>query len=66
MNSKEKRVVKVIMEYDDGDKIFIEGDDVQIWKNALNDAVFNDQIHGGNLKDILNSIVWSRLGDSLI
>lgn len=61
MNDKDKRVVKVVMEYNDGEKIFIEGDDVEIWKNALNDAVFIDQIHGGNLKDILNSIVWARL-----
>lgn len=61
MGNKEKRVIRIIMEYDNGEKIFIEGDDAKKWNEALNDAIFVDRLHGGNIQNILKSILWEKL-----
>lgn len=58
--SEERKLTKVIMEYDNGDIEYIEGDDVEKWQKALNNALFLDHIHRGHTQDILKDIVWRR------
>lgn len=58
--SEERKLTKVIMEYDNGDIEYIEGDDVEKWQKALNNALFIDYTHRGHTQDILKDIVWRR------
>lgn len=57
----ERKLLKVIMEYDNGDKEYIEGDDVEKWQKALNGAIVLDFTHRGHAQDILKDIVWRRV-----
>lgn len=57
MNNKRK-LTKVTMEYDNGDKEYIEGDDAENWNNALNGAIVLDFTHGGRLQKVLKNVTW--------
>ncbi len=57
----ERKLLKVIMEYDNGDKEYIEGNDVEKWQKALNDAIVLDFTHRGHAQDVLKDIVWRRV-----
>lgn len=57
----ERKLLKVIMEYDNGDKEYIEGNDVEKWQNALNGAIVLDFTHRGHAQDVLKDIVWRRV-----
>lgn len=59
--SEERKLIKVIMEYDNGDKEYIEGDDVEKWQKALNGAILLDFTHGKHAQDILKDIIWRRV-----
>ena len=58
---EERKLIKVIMEYDNGNKEYIEGDDVEKWQKALNSAIFLDYTHRGRAQDILKGITWRRV-----
>lgn len=57
----ERKLLKVVMEYDNGDKEYIEGNDVEKWQKALNDAIVLDFTHRGHAQGILKDIVWRRV-----
>ena len=57
----ERKLTKVIMEYDNGDKEYIEGNDVEKWQNALNGAIVLDFTHRGHAQDVLKDIVWRKV-----
>lgn len=57
----ERKLTKVVMEYDNGDKEYIEGNDVEKWQKALNDAIVLDFTHGRYAQNILKNIVWRRV-----
>lgn len=59
----EKKLVKVTMEYDDGSKEYIDGDDVGKWQGALNSAVAIDSTKEGGAQDILKKVTWKKLSD---
>jgi len=58
-----KKIIKVIMEYDDGSKEYIEGDDVEKWQKALNSALVLDFTHEGGSQDILKTVTWKKLSE---
>ena len=58
---KERKLTKVTMEYDNGDKEYIEGDDAEKWQRALNGAIVLDFTHRGHTQDILKDIIWRRI-----
>ena len=41
---EERQLIKVIMEYDNGEKEYIEGNDTTKWQNALNGACLTSSI----------------------
>lgn len=55
-----RKLTKVIMEYDNGEKEYIEGDDVEKWQEALNGAIVIDFTHGGHAQNVLKDIVWRK------
>lgn len=57
----ERKLSKVVMEYDNGDKEYIEGNDVEKWQNALNNAIILDFAHGRHAQNILKDIVWRKV-----
>jgi len=57
----ERKLTKVIMEYNNGDKEYIEGNDVEKWQNALNGAIVLDFTHRGHAQDILKDITWRKI-----
>lgn len=56
-----RKLIKVVMEYDNGDREYIEGNETIKWLDALNSAVMLDFIHGGRAQNILKDIVWKKL-----
>ncbi len=58
---EEDKLIKVIMIYEDGHFEYIEGDDVEKWKNALNSALILDLTHGGGAQEILKDIIWKKV-----
>lgn len=56
-----KRIIKVIMEYSDGSKEYIDGDDVEKWQRALNSALIFDFTHTGHAQDLLKLVTWKKL-----
>lgn len=61
MTNKERNLIKVIMEYDNGDREYIDGDDVKRWQSAVNGAIILDYTHGAHAQEALNSVVWKKL-----
>lgn len=57
------KLIKVIMEYDDGSKEYIEGNDVEKWQKALNSALVLDFTHEGGSRDILKTVTWKKLSE---
>lgn len=56
--------IKVIMQYDDGDNRYIEGDDVEKWLNALDSAIMFAHIHNKpDIHDTLKSIIWTKMSE---
>ena len=58
---KDDKLVKIIMEYDNGNRKYIEGDDVEKWQRAVNSAIVNSYVHGSDIQSILKSITWKKL-----
>lgn len=58
--NNERKLTKVIMEYDNGDKEYIEGIDAINWLEALNSAIVLDFTHGNHAQEVLKNIVWKR------
>jgi hypothetical protein len=56
-----RRLIKVCCQYDNGDKEYIEGDDVEKWQGAFNSAIALDFSHRGYAQDVLKDIVWRRV-----
>ena len=61
MTDKERKLTKVIMEYDNGDREYIDGEDVEKWQKAINSAIVLDYTHGGNAQKLLKEINWKKL-----
>jgi hypothetical protein len=59
--NNDRKLIKVITEYDNGDKEYIEGDDAENWDDALNGAVMLDFTHGGRAQEVLKNITWKTL-----
>jgi hypothetical protein len=57
----ERKLMRVIIEYDNGEKEYIEGEDAENWNNALNGAILIDFNHGGRVQKILKNITWKKL-----
>lgn len=51
------------MEFDNGDKEYLDGDDAQIWLEALNSAIVNDFVHDGKTQEMLKKLSWKRNKD---
>lgn len=49
------------MEYDNGDREYIEREDVEKWQKAVNSAIVLDYTHGGNAQKLLKEINWKKL-----
>lgn len=58
--AEKKKLTKVILEFDNGDKEYLEENDAQIWLEALNSAVVNDFIHGGKTQEKLKKLSWKK------
>ena len=58
---EERKLIKVIMEYDNGDKEYIEGDDVTKWQNAINGAIMLDYTHRRYTQNVLKDVIWKKL-----
>ena len=61
MPNKERKLIKVIMEYDNGDIEYIEGNDVTKWQDTLNSTIVLDYIHGRQSQNILKDIIWRKM-----
>lgn len=59
----EKKLIKVIMEYDDGSKEYIDGKDVEKWQGALNSAITLDSTSESGAQYILKEVTWKKLSD---
>lgn len=57
-----RRLTKVIMEYNNGDREYIDGDDVKKWQDALNSSIVLSYIHESEVQEILKNIVWKKIG----
>ncbi len=58
---EERKLIKIIMEYDNGDKQYIEGDDAERWLKALNSTIVLDYTHRGHAQNILKDITWRNV-----
>jgi len=58
---EERKLIKVTVEFSNGDKEFIEGDDVDNWKKATTSALTLDFSHGGYAQNLLKDIVWKKV-----
>lgn len=58
---EERKLIKVTMEYDNGYKEYIEGNDAEKWRKALNNAVVLDFTHGQHAQNVLKNIVWRKV-----
>ncbi len=58
--NNERKLTKVIMEYDNGDKEYIEGIDAINWQEALNSAIILDFAHSNHAQEVLKNIIWKR------
>lgn len=56
-----KKLKKIIMEYDNGDINYIEGDDVKKWEDSINSAIFLSHIHGSSIQEVLKEIEWKKI-----
>lgn len=56
-----RKLVKVVVEYDNGDKEFIKGDDVEKWEKATTSALILDFSHGGYSQNLLKDVVWKKV-----
>lgn len=63
---KEGKLIKIVMEYDDGTKKYIDGDDVGKWQRAINSAIVNSHIHGSDVQNSLKDITWKKLQEKKI
>lgn len=57
----ERKPKRVLIEYDNGDKEFIEGDDVEKWQKATDQAIILDFNHGGHAQTLLKDIIWKNV-----
>lgn len=60
-NMEERKLIKVTVEFSNGDKEYIEGDDVDNWKKATTNALTLDLSHGGYAQNLLKDIVWKKV-----
>lgn len=60
MTYRKKGLIKVIMEYNNGERQYIDGEDAKRWQGALDSAIVIAYIHGADVQDILKSIVWKK------
>ncbi len=56
-----RKLKKVIMEYDNGDVQSIEGEYAERWIDAINSAIFQSHIHGSSIQDVLKEIEWKKM-----
>ncbi len=61
MPKTSRELSKVIMEYDNGEKEYIDGDDVKKWQDAINSAIVLDFTHGAHAQKLLKEITWKKL-----
>lgn len=61
MSDIKRKLIKVVMEYDNGNREYIEGNDVEKWQKAINSAIVLDYTHGRHAQEILRDVVWKRL-----
>lgn len=61
MPDTERKLIKVTMEYDNGDKEYICGEDATKWLDALNSAIMLDFTHGRHAQDKLKDIAWKKV-----
>lgn len=55
---KDKKFVKVIFEWDNGDKYCLEGKQAQEWFDAINEHLLVSQLHGGSS---VQPFEWKKL-----
>lgn len=58
---EQRKLIKVTVEFSNGEKEFIEGDDVDNWKKATTSALTLDFSHGGYAQNLLKDIVWKKV-----
>jgi hypothetical protein len=51
------------LEYSNGDKEYIEGDEAENWIDALNSAILLDFTHGGHTQKVLKNITWKKVNE---
>jgi hypothetical protein len=56
-----RKLTKVTIEYNNGDKEYIEGDDAENWSNVLDGAIVKDFTHGGRAQKVLKNITWKHV-----
>ena len=61
MINNRRKLVKVTMEYENGDKVYIEGEDAKIWQDAMNGAITRDYTHGAHCQEMLKNVNWKKL-----
>lgn len=59
-----RKLKRVIMEFENGDKEYIEGDDARNWNDALDGAILLDFTHGRHAQEVLKNIIWKKLEES--
>jgi hypothetical protein len=59
----ERKLIKAVLEYSNGDKEYIEGDEAENWIDALNSAILLDFTHGGHTQKVLKNITWKKVNE---
>ncbi len=57
----DRKLIKVVVEYDNGDKEFIEGGDVEKWQKATTQALTLDFSHSGYAQNLLKDVKWKKI-----
>ena len=57
----ERKLIKVLVEYDNGDKEFIDGDNVEKWQKATTQALTLDFSHSGYAQNLLKDVIWKKV-----
>lgn len=56
-----RKLSKVILEFDNGEKEYIDGDDLKKWQDAIDSAIVLDFTHRGCTQKLLGEITWKKM-----
>lgn len=60
MTYRKKGLVKVTMQYNNGEVQYIDGEDVKRWQDALDTTMAVAYIHDTDVQTVLKGIVWKK------